>query len=181
MAQDLVSHLDNCISSLSTGRVLLLSNPRLWQGCIPKKQRGPGRLGFRMWELCVWMVFQGLCAGSQDFNLCLQLCLLLLPSKRAQHCSFSKPVGALSEVFSSSFHWLHPAQIPPWLPQAKFMINSLGPLHSIHILICQWPVSGLRAAPVPEWLAHGDISMYLRKRKEGALALQIRFFSSCFF
>lgn len=48
MAQDLVSHLDNCISSLSTGRVLLLSNPRLWQGCIPKKQRGPGHLGFRM-------------------------------------------------------------------------------------------------------------------------------------
>lgn len=31
------------------------------------------------------------------------------------------------KYLSFSFHWLNPAQIPFWLPQAKLIINSFGP------------------------------------------------------
>lgn len=97
--------------------LLLLFNPRFWQGCVPKTQRGTGLLGFRTLEAA--------CLDCVPVPLRLQLRLLLLPPERAQHRSFSKPVAALSEVSSSS-HWRYPAQIPLTSP-GKFIINSLGP------------------------------------------------------
>lgn len=77
---------------------------KILAGLHSETQRGTGLLGFRTLEAA--------CLDCVPVPLRLQLRLLLLPPKRAQHRSFSKPVAALSEVFSSSFHWLYPAQIP---------------------------------------------------------------------